>query len=87
MVHNSKDYINIVIVVFIASLVALAGAQNGLQYKGFPILVICMAASFLIHWLAFIPSYLCKTEKFYDILGSIAYLTVLFIASVFGSGG
>tara|TARA_B100001750_G_C15513582_1_gene605382 strand:+ start:689 stop:1567 length:879 start_codon:yes stop_codon:yes gene_type:complete len=83
MVHNSKDYINIVIVVFIASLVALAGAQNGLQYKGFPILVICMAASFLIHWLAFIPSYLCRTEKFYDILGSIAYLTVLFIASYF----
>ena len=36
-----------------------------------------MALSFIIHWLVFIPSYFYKTEKFYDITGTVAYLSIL----------
>ena len=36
--------------------------------------------SFIIHWLLFIPSYFFKTEKFYDLTGSISYIfIVLFV--------
>jgi|TARA_B110000914_G_scaffold220609_1_gene230956 steroid 5-alpha reductase family enzyme len=40
-----------------------------------------MLASFFLHWITFIPSFIFRTEKFYDILGTLAYLTVLSIAS------
>ena len=33
--------------------------------------------AFLIQWVAFIPAYLFQTEKFYDLTGSLTYLTVI----------
>ncbi len=33
--------------------------------------------AFLIHWLLFIPAYLLKTEKFFDLSGSITYISVV----------
>ena len=30
---------------------------------------------FVIHWVMFIPSYVFQTEKFYDLTGSITYLS------------
>ena len=36
-----------------------------------------MCISFLIHGVLFIPSYLFQTEKFYDLTGSVTYVTTL----------
>ena len=36
-----------------------------------------MFLSFFIHWVMFIPSYIFQTEKFYDLTGSITYITLL----------
>ena len=36
-----------------------------------------VALAFAINWIAFIPAYLLKTEKFYDLTGSITYITVV----------
>ena len=33
--------------------------------------------AFLIHWVLFIPAYLLKTEKFFDLSGSITYISVV----------
>ena len=40
-----------------------------------------MSASFFVHWIVFIPSYFARTEKFYDITGTVAYIILVFIAS------
>ena len=34
-------------------------------------------SAYMIQWIAFIPAYLFQTEKFYDLTGSITYLTVV----------
>ena len=81
MPQNIKDYIAVIIAFSLGSLVAVAGSNGGYEYKGYSILYICMAFSFLLHWIAFLPSYLARTEKFYDIIGTVAYLTVLATAS------
>jgi steroid 5-alpha reductase family enzyme len=36
--------------------------------------------AFLIQWLAFIPAYIFQTEKFFDLTGSITYITVIGVA-------
>ena len=77
MNHNIKEYSISLICVLIAFLVSLASSQNGVSYNNYPISIICMALSFIIHWLIFIPSYFYKTEKFYDITGTVAYLSIL----------
>ena len=81
MPQNIKDYIAVIIAFSLGSLVAVAGSNGGYEYKGYSILLISMALSFLLHWIAFLPSYLARTEKFYDIIGTVAYLTVLATAS------
>ena len=77
MNHNIKEYSISLICILIASLVSIAAAQNGALYNNYPISIICMALSFIIHWLVFIPSYFYKTEKFYDITGTVAYMSIL----------
>ncbi|MDC3164579.1 DUF1295 domain-containing protein [Gammaproteobacteria bacterium] len=33
--------------------------------------------AYVIHWIAYIPSYIFQTEKFYDLTGSVTYLSVV----------
>tara|TARA_Y100000588_G_scaffold390903_1_gene497785 strand:- start:61970 stop:62824 length:855 start_codon:yes stop_codon:yes gene_type:complete len=80
--------INIIISIFLFSLALLighAGSLDGPSIFGYPGLMLIATVGFLIHWLVFIPSYLFKTEKYYDITGTIAYLVMTALA-VFSAG-
>ena len=68
----------------VALLFGYAGAQGGPNIFGYPGLMLIASVGFFIHWLIFIPSYLLKTEKYYDITGTIAYMAMTGIA-VFSS--
>ena len=85
MSSKLKDYFNILIIICFASIIALGGSHNSMTYNGYPILFFCLSSSFLVHWIIFIPSFLAKTEKFYDITGTLAYLITLYLASVLTS--
>ena len=79
--------VNIIKSIFIFSFALLtgyAGSQSGPNIFGYPGLMLIATVGFLIHWLVFIPSYLFKTEKYYDITGTIAYLVMTGLA-VFSS--
>jgi steroid 5-alpha reductase family enzyme len=81
MKNNLRIIVYILVILIVASLVALAATNQGMVYLGLPIIFICMITSFIIHWLVFIPSYFAKTEKYYDLTGSISYLITIFLAS------
>ena len=59
---------------------ALAGSQGGHTVAGIPIYALCIALAFLIQWIAFIPAWLKRTEKFYDLTGGITYSIVTLLA-------
>ena len=50
---------------FLATLTGLKLVQNA------------VLLAFLIHWLLFIPAYLLKTEKFFDLSGSVTYISIV----------
>ncbi len=64
------------IVVLVAALVALAGSQGGATVGGFPVFALCVALAFVIQWVAFVPAYALQSERFYDLTGSLTYMTV-----------
>ncbi len=68
------------ILIVIGSLVALAGSQGGRLAAGIPVFALSVGLAFLIQWLAFIPAYLFQTERFFDLTGSITYITVTTLA-------
>jgi steroid 5-alpha reductase family enzyme len=77
---NIRSIMAIIVVVLIAAGLAFAGSQGGYIVFGFPLFALCIAFAFIIQWIAFIPAYLWRTEKFFDLTGSLTYITVLLVA-------
>jgi steroid 5-alpha reductase family enzyme len=48
---------------------------------GLEIIQKAIIIAYMIQWIAFIPAYIFQTEKFYDLTGSISYLTVVIYVS------
>jgi len=78
--ETKRSSIAIVIVLLIATGLAFAGSQGGHLVNGFPLFALCVALAFIIQWVAFLPAFIYRTEKFYDLTGSITYLTVIVVA-------
>jgi steroid 5-alpha reductase family enzyme len=75
--------ISFIVVVIIGIGVALAGSQGGATAFGIPVFALSVGLAFLIQWLAFIPAFLLQTEKFFDLTGSITYISVVILAVLF----
>jgi steroid 5-alpha reductase family enzyme len=70
----------LVVVILAGAGVAWAGSQGGASAGGIPVFALMVGLAFLIQWLAFIPAYLLQTEKFFDLTGSVTYISVTIIA-------
>jgi steroid 5-alpha reductase family enzyme len=77
---DKRALLAIPIVVLIGVGLAFAGSQGGVEVFGVPLFMLSVGIAFLIQWIAFIPAFLYKTEKFYDLTGSITYFTVSIVA-------
>lgn len=72
-----RSFLAIPIIVLVAVLIALAGSQGGYDVLGIPVFALGVAIAFVIQWIAFIPAFIKQTETFFDLTGSITYLTVI----------
>ena len=72
-----KQIINLMI-----SLVVFIIAIGIANFTGIELIVTTIFLAFIIQWLAFIPAYVFQTEKFYDLTGSLTYLTVIWFVLI-----
>lgn len=77
-----QSIVVVVVAVLVAVAVAVGGGRGGLVVEGVPLLVPLALLSFAINWLAFIPAYLRRTERFYDLVGSGTFITVVVVGLV-----
>ena len=61
----------------VAAGVAWAGSQGGVTVWGVPLFALAGMVAFAIQWVVFVPSYRAQTEHWYDLTGSLTYLTVV----------
>ncbi|MFL3008203.1 MAG: DUF1295 domain-containing protein [Candidatus Neomarinimicrobiota bacterium] len=78
--HKAVDYFRTLVFVLIAAFIGLGASDGALEYQGIPIIFFVMGSSFLIHWVVFVPSFIYRTEKYYDLTGMIAYLIAIIIS-------
>ena len=71
---------SLIIIPTIGGLIALGGAQSGQTINNFSIFALVVGLAFTINYLAFIPAYIFQTEKFFDLVGSLTYITITIIA-------
>ena len=75
--NDVKSLIAIFIIIIIAIFLAFFGSQGGTTVYAIPVFALAIIISFVIQWIAFIPAYIKKTEKYFDLTGSITYSTVI----------
>ena len=75
-----RSLIAIPIILLVGTGIALAGSQGSAKVSGIPLFALVVGLAFLIQWIAFIPAYINKTEKFFDLTGSITYITVVLVS-------
>ncbi|MEJ2412257.1 MAG: DUF1295 domain-containing protein [Anaerolineales bacterium] len=78
--EDLRNYLGVLIAALLGAGLAVAGSQGGYKVGNWPIYALGILVAFVIQWLAFIPAYLLKTEKFFDLTGSLTYLTVMVLA-------
>ena len=68
------------LIILIGLGVAWAGSQGGGTVMGIPVFALAVGMAYLIQWLVFIPSYLLRNESFFDLTGSVTYISVTLVA-------
>ncbi len=72
--------------IFVGALFAYSGSRGGSSVYGLPLFALLVGLTFLIQWLVFIPAFLLQTEKFFDLTGSLTYISVTVMAVFFSAG-
>lgn len=73
---SRSSLIAIIVALVIGALVALAGSQGGASLGGIPLFALAVAAAYAIQILAFIPAMILRTERFFDLTGSLTFLAI-----------
>ncbi|HSG90209.1 MAG TPA: DUF1295 domain-containing protein [Pseudomonadales bacterium] len=77
---DSQAIVGSAVAVAIAALIAWAGSQGSMRIEGVPLFALCALGAFAVQWIIFVPSYIAQTEHYFDLTGSLTYLTL--VASV-----
>ena len=74
---------SILISILMAGLVAIGINQGSVSISGISLIYFCCAFIFLAQWLIFIPTYIFETEHYFDLTGSLTYVSVMLLAVLF----
>ena len=80
MNKSMVSYLRALVALLVAGLVAWACSQGSVSAGGWPVFALCMMFAFVVQWAVFIPSYLARTEHFFDLTGSLTYISVIVLA-------
>ena len=75
-----RSIAGIAIAIALGAVVALAGSVGSVRVGGVAVFAVCAGIAYVINWAAYVPSNAAKTERYYDLTGSITYLTVTALA-------
>lgn len=72
--------IGVIIAVIVGVFVSWAGSDGSQTFGSAPLFAICGALAFAINWIVFIPANAARTEKYYDLTGSVTYVSITLVA-------
>jgi steroid 5-alpha reductase family enzyme len=56
------------------------GSHNGASFAGLPVFMLCGLVAFIVQWIMFIPAWIYQTEHYFDLTGSLTYITLTIFA-------
>ncbi len=82
MNKNQTWIIGIVVSIVLGTLLAIAGGQGSATVGSLAVFTLCVGAAYVINWAVFVPSFTAHTEKYFDLTGSLTYLSVTALAVI-----
>ncbi len=74
---NTASILSILACLALGTIMALAGSPGSTTFNGLPSFALAASIGFILHWLIFIPSYIYQTEHYFDLIGSISYISIV----------
>ncbi|MFM1897050.1 MAG: hypothetical protein RLZZ385_2124 [Pseudomonadota bacterium] len=78
--HRLKPLLGILFCLLLGAVFLVAGSDGGVMLGGLPLFALCGVIGFVLHWLAFIPSFARQTEQFFDLTGALSFLVTVAVA-------
>ena len=80
MSRQLKNIITITVFLICITIMNLAGQNIALEIRGLNAFTFILIVTVLMQVIFFIPSFLLKTEKYYDLVGSLTYIATISLA-------
>ena len=80
MSRQIKNIIAITVFLICIGLMNVAGQNIEIEIRGMNAFTFILIIAVLLQLIFFIPSFLLKTEKYYDLVGSLTYITTISLA-------
>lgn len=74
--RNRTALVAVVVALVVGAGLAVAGSFRGALVGGIPVFAIAVTAAFVIQFLVFIPSAVRRTERYFDLTGSLTFIAV-----------
>jgi steroid 5-alpha reductase family enzyme len=70
----------------VGAIVIVAGSDGSTEVGSFAVFGLCGVICFVVNWLVFVPSNIATTEHYFDLTGSVTYVTVTIVALALTDG-
>ena len=81
-----SSLVTVLVSVGVAAAVARGAGNHAAVWLGLSVPAWCAVIAFTIQWIAFVPAFIGKTERFYDLTGSLTYISVTLFALALSQG-
>lgn len=71
---DRRAVIAVIAACLIGAGMAWAGSQGGYSVAGIGIFAIAVVGAFVVQWIVFVPSFWARTERFFDLTGSLTFI-------------
>jgi steroid 5-alpha reductase family enzyme len=78
--QNQISIAGLIATLVIGAVIALAGSSGSVETGGLAVFAIAAILAYVINWIVFVPSYLAKTEAYFDLTGSLTYISLIVVS-------
>jgi steroid 5-alpha reductase family enzyme len=78
--QNQISIVGLIATVVLGTGLALAGSSGSVEAGGPAVFAIAAILAYAINWIVFVPSYLARTEAYFDLTGSLTYISLIVVS-------
>jgi len=80
--QNRISLVGIVATIVVGLGIAFAGSAGSVEAGGLAVFAIAAMVAYAINWIVFVPSYVARTEAYFDLTGSLTYISLIAVSAL-----